>query len=397
MIANIAIFLVQSMPIYEVFMSTKSITQVQHKPFIWPSDPAFLSEETKIKIEALINRAIPSMRGEHADRYKEALAGVPKLDIRYGREEAIWNTGIKLDAGTDTEVYKCYSPVTGNYYAVKSFDNETYEAALSAYRMLKNKPHCVQMKFPGTNRVYEPLYDCDLFKVIVENQLTSTKDKIRAITQIVEAVYAMHSVNYINNRYLHTEKLSLKGSLSHRDLSIGNVVVVRNGNNELTFDVGDYSRVVMLEKDGNYYSTSPESAINFQTPRERILFQHNNGTRMDIWQLAQLIGAILEETVAPFSWIREMSTIPTVDGITRDQMCSVMSKVKESDINSQIAVAVKKVENGTLPSNEKQALLKTWKMVHKYMLRVDPAKRMPIDYILKKIHKVQKIYDGSTK
>ena len=52
------------------------MTAVQLKPFIWPSDPAFISVDAKIKVEACINKAHsyvtkrlcrPVCRGAHLD------------------------------------------------------------------------------------------------------------------------------------------------------------------------------------------------------------------------------------------------------------------------------------------------------------------------------------------
>ena len=62
----------------------------------------------------------------------------------------------------------------------------------------------------------------------------------------------------------------------------------------------------------------------------------------------------------------------------------------------QIDRFMKQSDEAALPANEKMAIQKAWRMVKKYMLRVESNERMPIAYILKKIKKVQKIYDGSS-
>ena len=368
------------------------MTAVQSKPFIWPSNPDFsLPVKLKIKVEALINNRFPIFKSEYESRYKEALTWVKECTVYLDdKGEGVWNTGKMVGEGTDTKVYKGYSPVSGKYYAIKEFSDPIFNKILHVYKALKDKPHCVQLSFQSANKIVEPLYDESLHTVVKSSQLDSTGARISAIFQMATAIFGIHSVQGL---------IKWNTALSHRDLSHSNVFVKRDANDKLTFDVGDYSRVLMLREAGCFLVQSPEIALLYKDKVDYQIFHVSNGTRIDIWQLGLLISSVMRKTITPFNWMaavysRMGEKIPEVE--LYPIVCSIVGDLKQTDIDKQIAVAVNKIETENYPENEKKALQKIWKMVNKYMLRVELAERMPINYILKKIKKIQRIYDGST-
>ena len=269
------------------------MTAVQSKPFIWPSDPAFVSVEEKIRIEAHIIKQIPSMRGEFAEKYKEAhLWEMDKPLLYMGKKDAIWDTGEEVGKGGQTKVIKCYSPVTGQFLVRKKFDSAIVASLLQAYKLLYNQPNCVQMYCNTDHNIFEPLYDTDLRKMIEKKQLISTADKIRAMFHIATAVQGVHSKIYSDGQ--------IKYMLSHKDIKPANIFVKKDPNGQLIFDLGDYGWVLSCDFSGTPTFRSPEKVRSEQLSGK--LFVLENGPKLDMWQLGLTFSALLSEIYNPYIW-----------------------------------------------------------------------------------------------
>ena len=301
-----------------------------------------------------------------------------------GTEDAIYNTGVKIGTGSETDVIKCYSPVTGQHLVVKTFNEKEIEAIVLVYKELKDANHCVSIYNRFKNKVFEPLYDTDLEQMLEKRQLHATKDKLRAIFQIASGVGEIHSVIY--------NKGQPKVSLSHKDLKPKNIFVKKDANNQYKFVVGDYESILRYnEVHGTLLYFSPEKAQFFKkdsTEGEVIQFNIGNGLQSDIWQLGLIISSILQNVNFPFDWQK---------GTAESVITSNIANLDQDYIQKHIDGYINEIEHKSIPDNEKKAFKKAWRMVGKYMLQVQTEKRRDIDYIQKKIKKVQKIYDGSTK
>lgn len=258
-------------------------------PFKWDTFP--LPPEAQEICENKIRKVISSRKQDTDKALSTGHITVPQegytwqYEFLYNGKEAFINTGEVL---TQRD-YKCYSPITGEFYALKDC-GEDYKIIDWTYTTFEKKTHCVQRVYSdGKKYILEPYPHQTLSDVLRAERLTTTRAKLDAMCQIAEGMDTIHSIEYTNNYY----ESRYKGNFSHRTLNPDKIVV------SSTYDIQCGEMTLLHERGNDSYQSPEEVKASSKNEEEYIPLAFNQGQRMDIWRLGQIFGRILQNSDQP--------------------------------------------------------------------------------------------------
>lgn len=316
-------------------------------PFVWDTFP--ILPEFRAEAEHQMRRYMASHvkdRNFCTGHITSKENGVTfQFEVLYNSTDVFLNTGEILHEGDNKIAYKCYSPISRRYYALKVYNEDNYRLVEWVYNLFRDMKNIVHYDYRDEKRyLLEPLYPLTLQQVLKAKQLNATHTKLTAMREIANGVKNIQS-SRCNNQWYKGERFD--GYFTHRRLHPDKIFVSNS------YDISS-GHVAYLHKKGDADFRSPEEAS--LSPNisdiDYCRFAYQKGRGIDIWRLGQIFGRILQNSDEPILKTR------TVDP--------------------------------TLLSKEREILEKAWMLVDK-MLSPDPEKRCDIHEVVSELAKVSHV------